>query len=312
MVLSMNLCKFGNIKANDIIVIDNYIVKAALDFNIYHIKDELIKSGEFGVREFVYQLDPLIADAEVTDEEQIAFGDDINRADRVFLSDTLPTEEQMIRIGELIPEALDLIHRYQLEVIATGLDVYPDECEFTIGELLERNIDGCTTNKAALHQMVTVIDIYNIRKKEQVALDNGEHLIYCVPLEFSGVACSYTYGVYNRLGFELVVVNPAARSLGHALNVLVERLLEAGADAINKPDIADNLVRFNGGVVGRCKLIKVLPEFTSIKEDLDFNPASINGHKEFYQLIVADTNNVFPDEEGYDSRNFCQPILPMA
>ncbi len=147
----MDTIRIGDILVGVIISIDNYAYKALRDFNIYEANQSALEAKR-ALAEFL--LDGYVEAGSITRAELDVFQMDALRVDRRFVSSQLPTVEQMLEIEKLLPQGLGLIPRTSMERLATHLDMCPENCEFTIRELLERNIDNCTTNRAMLSEMV--------------------------------------------------------------------------------------------------------------------------------------------------------------
>lgn len=60
-------------------------------------------------------------------------------------------------IKQLIPEWETLLTEEEVNLLEKNLNNCPTECEFTIRELFERNIDNATTDKKMLTWMVDSI-----------------------------------------------------------------------------------------------------------------------------------------------------------
>jgi hypothetical protein len=224
------------------------------------------------------------------------------------MSDELKaTPAQIAEVKLLVPGIANRINEFQLDTIAANLDFIMFK-DVTVRKFLPHMVQAA---RATTHDLVDVVRKINFAKlgpkileQRQLAIDTVGYAIQPVFASEHKAAFAYTIGLADRVGFELMAT---AGSDPHLLMHIVGQYAELAKAHEHieheRNDTAAMADRPKQGV--RTKAIAVEPLVVR-QEYAHGLPADV---KRVYQILIADKNNIFPDEQGYD-REWSQPRLP--
>lgn len=298
----------GNLKAGELFTIDNAnLFRARRDFNLYNYLCNAHASG-VSLTDFSSQLiltgevDWLVAN--VTYTEQVERISD----QQVFVFDQYkPTYGSILAISQLLPNGTELLSHLDLVYLACHLDDCPKDCEFSLKELLERNIDDITSNQDMLRTMIA--SVRDLEMDKYVA----EHGFF---LEGSATPLGMlvrTSGLSKTTGYEVFccVENAPIDDVGNLLSGISQLLL----DGMSIGDVTSHsglvlskeLLRSDGVNVafvhavaddlcaGRMAFVEVDPIVVAeaLENEFDVNT-------KFYQLVIGDKDGYMPNHDDYD------------
>lgn len=274
-----------------------------LEYNLEHLKEQLYEFAEWLiVQEYCddYEIEALFT--EETDK--------LLTMETAYLSSEnrfIPSAKDMLEITEIVNSRLgqtktsgrfDFNKRILLERLA-------------VGYLLDGKIDRYTYHHmlktADIDQLKLMIETILVRAfmrhiDDQIKRDHGFIIKTVFSTEENGVSYAYTDGLAGNMVF-ICAGNIDSRILG----TLLSKLMEGIASGEIEP--SDETITSIGHLVNsdqplRTKFVKLENPEEIIKE------YSLSGAKEtdiVLQLVLADKNNILPDEEGYD-KTFLQNI----
>lgn len=153
--------------------------------------------------------------------------------------------------------------------------------------------------------LIDVIVAINERKHQLeviVKLQNKETLIYAV-----GDSLIYTCGVSNTVGYEVVMIGIGSTNLAHEMMALIDAKTEV---VVDEPFVLENVLLKGLNVPVRAKYVEVDKENAVRLHmfELDKLKAHLPADYKVYQLLLADSQNRLPGEEGYSFNR--QELLP--
>jgi hypothetical protein len=223
-------------------------------------------------------------------------------------SELKATPAQLAEVKLLMPQIDKRINEFQLDVIASSLDHVLFR-NVTVREYLPFMTKVARATTDDLVNLVRTINFAKLGPAIQQQIDTAIDLVgYAVQPVFASKegdpSYAYTIGLNLRVGFELIIV------AGFDVELLQTVINKYAALALNHEHIElernDLLhMRRNEKYGVRTKCIPVEPMV--VKQS---HMRAIRGEvKRVYQILIADKNNIFPNESGYD-QEWRQPYFP--
>ena len=219
---------------------------------------------------------------------------------------TPATPSQLAELKLLVPRIAVLINEDQLDTLAANLDdrikVGTDEQhqDIPLRKLLRHMVHGGDISTDNLIELVRHINFKRlgplIEQQAGVAIATQG---YAVQPVFGGddgsPAYAYTLGLNHTTGFELIV--SAGQDI-HLLTTVLDKYAELALKFENieleRNDLAHMRAHAKYGVRTVC--IPVDPAVVKQSHSL----CTRGEVKKIYQILIADKNNLFPNESGYD------------
>lgn len=240
--------------------------------------------------------------ASYTQEKQytLAFGDFTN----------LVSVQDLRDLAQLVPLAGgDLLNHDQIYVIAANLEFAIQG--ITIREYLTRASDAAKQDKEFLLNCIRAINFAAAKAEDEASIAAQGYVVSAVfATEEGGYDRAYSKGAFAKVGFEVIslVHGVAARTLG----VFVDNFITMAAedDAFDFTAVNERCGTLSTGVALRVRAIEADP--VAIKAAGFIPDLEITEGLRIIQVLVPDSNNVLPDEEGYQHEMFPQLMFPLT
>lgn len=310
----------GNLKEGDLFSVNETGFQAVTDFNLWAAAhDYATLEGLDESLEFIDYLDLF----------SLAEGADSGPAGQVMFDawSALPEEVQLQRsfdlddtVSRMMPEAIkrfvEVTGFTEIKVpapivfnIATNLEMELqtfDGSTVTVLQDLERASQFPTPETIGFELIELNNAVLTVLQNRRIAeLKDGEAVIVVGGYAYKGHALltAGTVGVAKKFGFEAFILAPLNReTMTNLLSDWVTAATQEGADplAVVMPEATIGA----DGVGLRLRAIEA--DFDTLRVANVIGNAMQKPDK-VYQVLVADKNNLLPDEEGYDAE-FIQPV----
>jgi hypothetical protein len=301
----------GNVKENGLFALGGQVLRALKDFNFYVEYAQFIESNpeveEAAVKAWVSSLGfPLENTPENAEEYHSLTDRQQQEMDFNFNGGRMPSIAALEFVQKVFPDISDYINPYQINTIAGHLDVQLNLG--TVHQLLEalanQERPAPEIMTAALTELAISINIPMMEEEQKRII--AEHGYAISPVSTDKANFAFTISGESAFGTELLCVQGRADpDLICSLMGCVIALIQEGAEVLS---ITDTIATMKDGAVMRYKLIKADP-ILAIAELGEMG--TLKTGTPLVQLVVADTDNRLPGEEGYDEVNFYQPVFVL-
>lgn len=218
------------------------------------------------------------------------------------------TEEQLAELNNILPGAVFILNEYQIDTLATNLDqsfVLSDSVNIKVRDLIELMVEAGDGNRENLTRLVVNINREKLRAMvdEKIA-KYGYTKQGVFPSEESPGFC-YTVGYSQTSGLEFIAcAGTNVEHLAEVVDTYVD-LHKKGEDITKERD--DCLMFRQGGHLRglRTKAVKVNADEARVDHICQTRGPEVF---DVYQILIADKNNLLPDEQDYD-KNFAQVMF---
>lgn len=217
------------------------------------------------------------------------------------------TPAQLAEVKLLVPQIDQRINAFQLDTIASNMDflLTPD---VTVRQYLHLLVSSGTTSADELVEIVRTVRMTQLRPRMDAAVDRAiEQHGYAVQSVFAQddkPAFAYTIGLTEEVGFELMALAGYDHELlAHLVGSYADLAKAHEHIEQERNDVIEMAATPGYGV--RTKCIPVEARVATA----DFVKQTRGDVVRVYQILIADKNNLFPDEQGY-SKTWPQPRLP--
>lgn len=285
---------------------DGYTEETNKDFSDYLIDKMLAKAFPDNMETQPHLLEELKA-AEALwgsysqeKQESLYFGDFTNLVGVQDLRD----------LAALVPLAGgDLLNHDQIYVIAANLEFAIQG--ITIREYLTKASDAAKQDKEFLINCVRAINFAAVKAEEdQLVAAQGYAVTTVFATEEGGYDRAYSKGAVDKVGFEAIslVHGISARTLG----VFVDNFITMASedDAFDPTVVTERCGTLSTGQALRVRAIEADP--VAIQAAHFIPGLVITEGMRMIQILVPDSNNVLPDEEGYQHEMFPQLMFPLT
>lgn len=319
----------GNVKATEPFVVFQVGFIALIDFNFwvvfnaYNLDDAYTEVTNKDFSDYLIDkclakafpqgeiADPALAEemkaaealwASYTSEKQhtLAFGEFTNLVGVQDLRD----------LAQLVPLAGgDLLSHDQIYCIAANLEFAIQG--ITIREYLTRASDAVKQDKEFLLNCIRAINFAVAKAEEdELVAAQGYSVSSVFATEEGGYDRAYSKGAAAKVGFEVfsMVHGISSRTLGVFVDNYVTMASED--EAFDFAAINDRCGTLSSGQTLRTRAIEADPK--AIKEAGFIPDLEITEGLRIIQVLVPDSNNVLPDEEGYQVEMFPQLMFPLT
>jgi hypothetical protein len=218
-----------------------------------------------------------------------------------------PSAGQLAEIKLLVPGIADLINEAQLATLATNL-TREDDAGTTLRQVLEVMVKAQAVTEEHLVDLVRYVNFQRLgpmlKQQEQLAIATQGFALQGVFSTKEGETDrAYTIGLSIRTGFEVFAMAGNDVNLLQAMVASYAKLALDGQDIeVPRNDLGGMRHQPNYGV--RTVAVPVTdPE--AIQRYLPGQPHPVT---KVYQILIADKNNLLPNEQGYDT-DWVQPLV---
>ncbi|MNF29860.1 hypothetical protein D3C81_176790 [compost metagenome] len=228
------------------------------------------------------------------------------------------TPAQLAELKLLVPRIAELINEDQLDTLAANLDepikvgTVEQHRDIPMRELLQHMVGGGDITTENLINLVRHINFKRLGPRIDHAIDisiaTQGYAVQPVFGENDGTpAYAYTLGLNFKTGFELIVsAGQDIHLLTTVLSKYAELALQSENIELERNDLAYMRTHAKYGVRTKC----VPVDFETVKQS---HSLCTRGEvKCIYQILIADKNNLFPNESGYDPEwaqpDFSKPL----
>jgi hypothetical protein len=304
-----------------LLLVDDVLFRAEEDFNIYLAHDIYAlnpdETDEYGFLNYLEEQGHAleVPVPETTDTTVELDGDleaelaaDNIYSEAYFKSSEMPPMPSMTEATLLVNPNTSLVRR-QLEILARNLYTVFDTDDAIDGPQTLRDILGAVPAKDRVHAdgfykevLVTIGMIAYREMLEEKKRKHGYVVQSVFNNEENALQLAYTIGVMERNGFEMygAVSNIPCKVIGNLINTICQDP-DTYFPIVSGSVFTLDDFKINGESI-RTKLVKVDPETT---QEVSLALTRIDS---LYQLYMADSNNVLPDEPGYQHDKFHQPL----
>lgn len=215
------------------------------------------------------------------------------------------TPGQLAELKLLVPKIADHINAAQMSTLAAHMDFVLSDL-LSVREYLKVMVAHGSVSEDLLVDLVRTIRKELLKPSMEAEIDQSIAMHgYAPRAVFSsgdGPAFAYTIGFTGTVGFELLALAGQNTDLLAYVLQVYAHLAKSGENIeLERNDIVASAVRPNQGL--RTKCIPV--DAQRATQDYVCN---VRGEvKRVYQILIADKNNLLPDEQGYD-QTFRQPL----
>lgn len=284
---------------------DGYTEETNKDFSDYLIDKCLAKAfpqgeiAEPGMAEEMKAAEALWASYTPEKQHTLAFGDFTN----------LVAVQDLRDLAVLVPLGGDLLNHDQIYCIAANLEFAIQG--ITIREYLTRASDAVKQDKEFLINCIRAINFAAAKAEEdELVAAQGYSVSAVFATEEGGYDRAYSKGAAAKVGFEVfsMVHGISSRTLG----VFVDNYITMAAEdeAFDFTALSDRCGTLSTGVALRTRAIEADP--AAIKAAGFIPDLEITEGLRIIQVLVPDSNNVLPDEEGYQVDLFPQLMFPLT
>lgn len=301
----------GNVKENGLFALAGQVLRAVKDFNFYVEYANLVQSTPEYTSEVIKAwIDTLGQPLENTPENAAEYHAMTDRqqqdVDFNFNGVRMPTVAALEFVQKTFPDIADYINPYQILTIAGNLDAVIDlgPVHEVLGRLAGQERPEAEIMTNALSELVISINIPLAEEEQERII--AEHGYAIAPISDQKANYAFTISGETAFGTELLCVQGRADpDLICSLMGCVISLIQEGKPVL---EINDTIATMKDGTEMRYRLVKADPvlALTELGELSKFKPDT-----QLVQLVVADTNNLLPGEEGYDNVNFYQPVFEL-
>lgn len=219
---------------------------------------------------------------------------------------TPATPSQLAELKLLVPRIAELINEDQLDTLAANLDdlikvgTAEQHQDIPLRKLLRHMVHGGDITAENMVNLVRHINFKRLGPRIDRAIDvsiatQGYAVQPVFGDEDGTPAYAYTLGLNFKTGFELIVsAGQDIHLLTTVLSKYAELALQSENIELERNDLAYMLTHAKYGVRTVC--IPVDPEAVKQSHSL----CTRGEVKKIYQILIADKNNLFPNESGYD------------
>ncbi len=217
------------------------------------------------------------------------------------------TPAQLAEVKLLVPQIAERINEFQLDTIATNLDflMAPDASVRDYLQLLV-NAGAATTDE--LVSIVRTVRMTQMRPSMDAVVNAAiAQYGYAVQRVFAHEdqpAFAYSIGLTGAVGFELLALaGQDPDLLAHVVGAYAELAKAHERIEQERNDVIEMASTPGYGVRTKCILVEAQVATG------EFVKQTRGEVKRVYQILIADKNNLLPDEQGY-SKSWPQPQLP--
>ncbi|MCU9527480.1 DUF4262 domain-containing protein [Pseudomonas mosselii] len=217
------------------------------------------------------------------------------------------TPAQLAQLKLLVPNVASIINEFQMSTIAANLS-FKLTPQMTVLEYLQAMVQARKVTEDNLVDVVRTVRITLLRPSWEAGVDQSiaerGYAYRAVHASEEAPAFAYTVGLTSTAGYELLAhAALPPEILVYVLEVYAALAKQGSNLELERDDILQSNATPDAGLRTKCVPIEPLVATQA-------HLCHVRGEvKRVYQIIIADKQNRFPNEDGYD-RSFHQPCLP--
>jgi len=301
----------GEVKQGSLFAVAMILRRAKKDFNFYVEYEAFMKGRETLVEEevltWIEELGDMVERTPESEAEYLALSHKEQQAiDFQFTGEAMPSHAALEFIRQRFPNLMDFIDHYGAVTLASNLDFETPVGQVhavleSLGQQTEEpNVSG------ALAELVLAINIPKAKdEQDRIIAQHGYAISPVFAQSPEGMNRLYTIAGRNKFGFELFCVQ------GHAdldlLGSLLGCVIALHLDGTPILEVKDTIAKMANGDDMRYRIIEADPVAAQALGHFgDFEPGD-----RLIQCVFADNNNLLPGEEGYNDKDFKQPVFAL-